>query len=239
MTGNQLAYQVITVITDAMETLGVDRAELARRLGTSRAAVTQLFRGGNFETATLAKVSSALGLECWFALGSKREVERSFCGSCPSVNLEGNDVDDQPKAVLYSQYIAVAESLERASRALQAEKAKNAKRTALILEIRRMFVEARFAPALQEGCVKSSIADYVRMLLKWSKGLEETRDAARAEARAKAIAECVKELRRRADHAESTGNHLPGTDQAMCLHAEARALAKAATWLMESLAKGE
>lgn len=58
-------------------------------------------------------------------------------------------------------------------------------------------------------------------------------------ARADAVRACAKELRRRAGHAESTGNHLPGTDQAMCLHAEARALAQAATWLLESLAKGE
>lgn len=58
---------IITFTEDlclAMERVGVSRAELARRLGTSQAYVTKILRGNaNFTLRTMARIALALGLE--------------------------------------------------------------------------------------------------------------------------------------------------------------------------------
>lgn len=79
---------------------------------------------------------------------------------------------DGQKRVLYSQYIAVAEALEWTTRDLESAKSISAKRKDVLIEIRRLFYEAKFAPALEEGCVKSPVSEYVRLLIKYSKKLE-------------------------------------------------------------------
>jgi transcriptional regulator with XRE-family HTH domain len=57
-------YEVTDLIESLMEELGVSRAELARRLGKSRAWVTQLLDGeANKTIRTVADVFAALGRE--------------------------------------------------------------------------------------------------------------------------------------------------------------------------------
>lgn len=48
----------------AMKDLGVSKAELAKRLGVSRASVTQMFRkDANWQISTIEKVAEVLGCE--------------------------------------------------------------------------------------------------------------------------------------------------------------------------------
>jgi predicted transcriptional regulator len=51
-----LVIDVLEHICERMEELGVTRAELARRLGTSPAYVTQVLRGTNITLRTLARI---------------------------------------------------------------------------------------------------------------------------------------------------------------------------------------
>lgn len=44
-----------------MKEMGISSAELARRMGTSKAYVSQLMDGGNFTLLTMVKVAMALG----------------------------------------------------------------------------------------------------------------------------------------------------------------------------------
>lgn len=44
-----------------MKDMGVSPAELARRMGTSKAYVSQLLDGGNFTLLTMVKIAMALG----------------------------------------------------------------------------------------------------------------------------------------------------------------------------------
>ncbi|HEV7506706.1 MAG TPA: helix-turn-helix transcriptional regulator [Thermoanaerobaculia bacterium] len=44
-----------------MKEMGISAAELARRMGTSKAYVSQLMDGGNFTLLTMVKVAMALG----------------------------------------------------------------------------------------------------------------------------------------------------------------------------------
>lgn len=68
----------------------------------------------------------------------------------------------------------------------------------------------------------------------FTKDEHEAYEDALATARADAIRQCVRETRRMADHSASTGDHLPGTDRARELHAEARSFRNLAARL-ESL----
>lgn len=62
-----LRVQVSEAIRLRMADTETSRAELARRMNTSRAAVTQMLAGTpNFETATLEKISAALGVQWLF-----------------------------------------------------------------------------------------------------------------------------------------------------------------------------
>jgi plasmid maintenance system antidote protein VapI len=66
---------IVRVVIEAMETAGVDRSELARRMRVNRARTTQLLRGdNNFEIDTLARIADALDLECEFKLRPKRQA---------------------------------------------------------------------------------------------------------------------------------------------------------------------
>jgi len=58
----ELILEVREALTQAMEAAGVTRAELARRLGSTRGHVTQLLAGGrNLTLGTIAEIADALG----------------------------------------------------------------------------------------------------------------------------------------------------------------------------------
>jgi transcriptional regulator with XRE-family HTH domain len=60
-----------------MEQEGVSRSELARRLGSSPAYVTKIFRGNaNFTLATMVRLARALGAELRFQLAPVATVDR-------------------------------------------------------------------------------------------------------------------------------------------------------------------
>jgi len=62
-----------------MEEQGVSRAELARRLGTSRAYVTKLLGGNaNFTLQTMAKVAMALGAAVHVHVALKDQAVRWY-----------------------------------------------------------------------------------------------------------------------------------------------------------------
>lgn len=57
----QARLEVMIEVARAMEERGISRAELARRLGTSKAYVTKILRGdANFTLETLARLAHAL-----------------------------------------------------------------------------------------------------------------------------------------------------------------------------------
>jgi len=58
----QLLFDATELVSRAMEDEGVSRAELARRIGKSKAYVTQVLRGqGNMTLRTLSDLADALG----------------------------------------------------------------------------------------------------------------------------------------------------------------------------------
>jgi transcriptional regulator with XRE-family HTH domain len=59
----RLIHEAIDVVTDLMDAEGVSRAEMARRLRTSRSHVTQILNGHNVTLKTLAKMAYQLGAE--------------------------------------------------------------------------------------------------------------------------------------------------------------------------------
>jgi len=68
--------EVTEEVARRMEELGISRAELARRLGTSAAYVTKVLRGNaNFTLATIAKLARALESEVRFRLSPRRPEE--------------------------------------------------------------------------------------------------------------------------------------------------------------------
>lgn len=59
-------------IFQRMESEGMSRSELARRLGTSPAYITKILRGdGNFTIATMVRLARALGMELKIELRSQ------------------------------------------------------------------------------------------------------------------------------------------------------------------------
>ena len=58
----ELILDVTEALTQAMAASGVTRAELARRLGSTRGHITQLLAGGrNLTLGTIAEIADALG----------------------------------------------------------------------------------------------------------------------------------------------------------------------------------
>ena len=69
---DHLKVEISERIYNAMKEQGVSNAELARRLGKSRAYVTKLLRGTtNFTLESLVKIGRALSREVEFELSSK------------------------------------------------------------------------------------------------------------------------------------------------------------------------
>jgi len=70
-----LAYSFISIIEEAMEQKGINRAELAQRVGTSKSFITQLFRGDRTPSwKFLAKAAKALELE--FVVSTKDDISK-------------------------------------------------------------------------------------------------------------------------------------------------------------------
>ncbi len=70
-----LLWDVTEAIARAMDRRGITRAELARRLGTTPANVTQLLRGRrNMTLKSLARVAAALGMEPVIRLRANRAI---------------------------------------------------------------------------------------------------------------------------------------------------------------------
>ncbi|MCB9745677.1 MAG: helix-turn-helix transcriptional regulator [Alphaproteobacteria bacterium] len=84
-----------------MDQEGVSRAELARRLGTSRSAVTQLLSGRNVSVRKLASIVHALGGEPVFSIARRRDLRAG--GPCPPGLrlLRGRDADGTLSAASY------------------------------------------------------------------------------------------------------------------------------------------
>jgi len=73
-----LKVEMSEKIYSAMETRGVSQAELARRLGKSRAYITKILQGNvNFTLETLSKISQALDCELnfIFAANSRKTTQ--------------------------------------------------------------------------------------------------------------------------------------------------------------------
>ena len=69
--------EVAEEVHGAMESAGVSRAELARRLGTSPAYVTKILRGNaNFTLDSLARLAFALGGEFRFHIAPRGMTTR-------------------------------------------------------------------------------------------------------------------------------------------------------------------
>jgi transcriptional regulator with XRE-family HTH domain len=76
----ELILEVTEALTQAMAAAGVTRAELARRLGSTRGHVSQLLAGGrNLTLGTIAEIADALGctVELRVAAGGRRASLRS------------------------------------------------------------------------------------------------------------------------------------------------------------------
>jgi ribosome-binding protein aMBF1 (putative translation factor) len=74
--------EITEAVTCRLEQLGMSRAELARRLGSSPAYVTKILRGeANFTLATIAKLARALDSEASFRFVPRREVAEHAAGA--------------------------------------------------------------------------------------------------------------------------------------------------------------
>jgi len=76
-----------------MKEKGISAAELARRMGTSKAYVSQLLDGGNFTLLTMVKVAMALGAVVRVQL--EGQEERAQATKDSEVDLQhGDDPED-------------------------------------------------------------------------------------------------------------------------------------------------
>lgn len=72
-----LVFHTLDTLCEFMERQGVTRAELARRLGTSRANITQLLRGRNVTLRTVAAAFHVLGGELELRVRVVQEPEQA------------------------------------------------------------------------------------------------------------------------------------------------------------------
>lgn len=71
------AHELIAELESRMARQGVSRAELARRLGTSKAYVTKVFSANvNFTLATMARLAQALDAEVHIRLTDRGATKR-------------------------------------------------------------------------------------------------------------------------------------------------------------------
>ncbi len=83
-----------------MKDMGVGPAELARRMGTSKAYVSQLLDGGNFTLLTMVKIAMALGSVVHVNLESHEErASRAALDASSKVVVDLPQRDARPLAV--------------------------------------------------------------------------------------------------------------------------------------------
>jgi ribosome-binding protein aMBF1 (putative translation factor) len=74
---NLLMFRFLSIIEDKCETLGLNRKQLAEKVGTSPSFITQLYRGDKLvNMLTLAKFQRALKLE--FEISEKKSYEEKI-----------------------------------------------------------------------------------------------------------------------------------------------------------------
>lgn len=75
-TTDVLARQFVALVRSAMDATGVGRTELARRMGLSRAYITNLLvRPRSVTLRTMARFADALGVDFAIAIGGYRATE--------------------------------------------------------------------------------------------------------------------------------------------------------------------
>jgi transcriptional regulator with XRE-family HTH domain len=80
-----------------MKERGVSAAELARRMGTSKAYVSQLLDGGNFTLLTMVKVAMALGAVVRVQLEGQEERARVTPEAKVANDLQRDTSEDWPE----------------------------------------------------------------------------------------------------------------------------------------------
>ncbi len=74
---NLLMFRFLSIIEERCEALGLNRKQLAEKVGTSPSYITQLYRGDKLvNMLTLAKFQKALGLE--FEISGKKPYEEKI-----------------------------------------------------------------------------------------------------------------------------------------------------------------
>lgn len=79
-----------------MKEKGVSAAELARRMGTSKAYVSQLLDGGNFTLLTMVKIAMALGTVVRVQLEGQEERARATKDADQTQRSDSEDWLEQP-----------------------------------------------------------------------------------------------------------------------------------------------
>jgi len=72
----QFALDTVLAIQGLMDKNGISQAELARRIGVSRSAVTQMFSEPNWTMARLFEVVTVMGAEVGIIIGPNVEQFR-------------------------------------------------------------------------------------------------------------------------------------------------------------------
>jgi transcriptional regulator with XRE-family HTH domain len=85
---NLLMFRFLSIIEEKCEALGLNRKQLAEKVGTSPSYITQLFRGDKLvNMLTLAKFQKALGLE--FEIAVKKSYEEKVKDYMPIGDGQG------------------------------------------------------------------------------------------------------------------------------------------------------
>lgn len=99
----RLIVQIFEHLSDNLDRAGISRADLAKKLGTSRAHITQLFSGQrNVTLRTLADVAWACGTRAAFALEPLRHGEfidvpvRLVSSINPTIKVASTDLSEVP-----------------------------------------------------------------------------------------------------------------------------------------------
>jgi len=85
---NLLMFRFLSIIEEKCEALGLNRKQLAEKVGTSASYITQLYRGDKLvNMTTLAKFQKALGLE--FEITEKKSYEEKVKDYSPVSDGKG------------------------------------------------------------------------------------------------------------------------------------------------------
>lgn len=88
----RLRYRVLEVLHEALAAADTTKADLARRLGIRKSAVSQVFGGdGNVRVNTLAEYLHSLGFELELGAVPAGTARQQATGQCPPLRLAWND----------------------------------------------------------------------------------------------------------------------------------------------------